>query len=100
MEGDSVKGLLLYLSITLQSLVCEIFPAYFSLSEAYHETISHDGSHHKIPLIVGSKSKVKTFYSSVQSKSTNSNQSVTRDSRKTFGAIKKMTLDQLEINFV
>ncbi len=100
MEGDSLKGLLLYLSIILQSLLCEVFPAYHSLSDAYLETVSRDGSHHRIPLIVGNQSKVKTFYSSVQSKSSSSSQSTPKDSRKTFAAIKKMTLAQLEVNFV
>ena len=122
MNGDSIKGITLYIAIIVQHGVCEVFPIYCSLSSSYLEVIDNGGSRYSTVLIKDEK-RVKNnayfttsgFSKSIDSRDKSENgerDDVTRQIQiggnrksqrsiiKAFESMKKVKLSNFEINFV
>lgn len=100
-DGNGVKVVIIYIVISAEIVLCELYPIYFALDSTYLKVLSRDGSHGTLPLMIGSKAKVDTFFnSSVHSRG--SSEISTSMTKMPGGQVdsNKISLDLLNLNYV
>jgi hypothetical protein len=100
-SGNHLKGLLLFIGLALQMLICELFPVSNVLDSYYLKVLARLESFHKIPLLPQEGgSQYKTMLSSVNTKSVVSQNSQTKEAPTSILTSGRANLSSFDINYL